>query len=71
MSQVPCFLLFQTRLYAAKAARKVEFAAAAEHVKFPPQDVQVSGFSLAFLPHRDAFMRLPGLASLFHSPWLV
>ncbi|CAG04434.1 unnamed protein product, partial [Tetraodon nigroviridis] len=31
-----------TRLYAAKAARKVEFAGAAEHVRFPPQDVQVT-----------------------------
>ncbi|XP_032357555.1 cytochrome b-c1 complex subunit 2, mitochondrial isoform X2 [Etheostoma spectabile] len=31
-----------TRLYAAQAARKVEFAGAAEHVKFQPQDVQVT-----------------------------
>ncbi|XP_029311849.1 cytochrome b-c1 complex subunit 2, mitochondrial isoform X2 [Cottoperca gobio] len=32
-----------TRLYAAQAARKVEFTgAAAEHVKFQPQDVQVT-----------------------------
>uniref|UniRef100_A0A8C4NK46 Ubiquinol-cytochrome c reductase core protein 2b n=1 Tax=Dicentrarchus labrax TaxID=13489 RepID=A0A8C4NK46_DICLA len=32
----------QTRLYAAQAARKVEFTGAAEHVKFQPQDVQVT-----------------------------
>ncbi|KAM9837161.1 cytochrome b-c1 complex subunit 2, mitochondrial isoform 2-T2 [Aulostomus maculatus] len=31
-----------TRLYAAQAARKVEVAGAAEHIKFPPQDVQVT-----------------------------
>ncbi|XP_040885470.1 cytochrome b-c1 complex subunit 2, mitochondrial isoform X2 [Toxotes jaculatrix] len=31
-----------TRLYAAQAARKVEFTGAAEHVKFQPQDVQVT-----------------------------
>ncbi|XP_075890738.1 cytochrome b-c1 complex subunit 2, mitochondrial isoform X2 [Nelusetta ayraudi] len=31
-----------TRLYAAQAARKVEFTGAAERVKFQPQDVQVS-----------------------------
>ncbi|TNN51310.1 Cytochrome b-c1 complex subunit 2, mitochondrial [Liparis tanakae] len=31
-----------TRLYAAQAARKVEFTGAAEHVKFHPQDVQVT-----------------------------
>uniref|UniRef100_A0A673AED0 Cytochrome b-c1 complex subunit 2, mitochondrial-like n=1 Tax=Sphaeramia orbicularis TaxID=375764 RepID=A0A673AED0_9TELE len=30
------------RLYAAQAARKVEFTGAAEHVKFQPQDVQVT-----------------------------
>uniref|UniRef100_A0A3B4WP27 Ubiquinol-cytochrome c reductase core protein 2b n=1 Tax=Seriola lalandi dorsalis TaxID=1841481 RepID=A0A3B4WP27_SERLL len=32
----------RTRLYAAQAARKVEFSGAAEHVKFQPQDVQVT-----------------------------
>ncbi|KAK9530610.1 hypothetical protein VZT92_012101 [Zoarces viviparus] len=31
-----------TRLYAAQAARKVEYTEAAEHVKFQPQDVQVT-----------------------------
>ncbi|XP_026207328.1 cytochrome b-c1 complex subunit 2, mitochondrial [Anabas testudineus] len=31
-----------TRLYAGQAARKVEFSGAAEHVKFQPQDVQVT-----------------------------
>ncbi|XP_041818442.1 cytochrome b-c1 complex subunit 2, mitochondrial isoform X2 [Chelmon rostratus] len=31
-----------TRLYAAQAARKVDFTGAAEHVKFQPQDVQVT-----------------------------
>ncbi|XP_070782865.1 cytochrome b-c1 complex subunit 2, mitochondrial isoform X2 [Enoplosus armatus] len=31
-----------TRLYAAQAARKVEFGGFAEHVKFQPQDVQVT-----------------------------
>ncbi|XP_078135197.1 cytochrome b-c1 complex subunit 2, mitochondrial isoform X2 [Sander vitreus] len=31
-----------TRLYAAQAARKVEFTGAGEHVKFQPQDVQVT-----------------------------
>ncbi|TNN04061.1 hypothetical protein fugu_001090 [Takifugu bimaculatus] len=31
-----------TRLYAAQAARKAEFSAAAEHVRFQPQDVQVT-----------------------------
>ncbi|KAI3365585.1 hypothetical protein L3Q82_010670, partial [Scortum barcoo] len=31
-----------TRLYAAQAARKVEVTGAAEHVKFQPQDVQVT-----------------------------
>uniref|UniRef100_A0A671TYB2 Ubiquinol-cytochrome c reductase core protein 2b n=1 Tax=Sparus aurata TaxID=8175 RepID=A0A671TYB2_SPAAU len=36
-----CSLSFQTRLYAAQAARKVDFGAA-EHVKFQPQDVQVT-----------------------------
>uniref|UniRef100_A0A674PHI4 Ubiquinol-cytochrome c reductase core protein 2b n=1 Tax=Takifugu rubripes TaxID=31033 RepID=A0A674PHI4_TAKRU len=41
-SQLPCFLFFQTRLYAAQAARKAEFSAAAEHVRFQPQDVQVT-----------------------------
>uniref|UniRef100_A0A8C3G2D7 Ubiquinol-cytochrome c reductase core protein 2b n=1 Tax=Cyclopterus lumpus TaxID=8103 RepID=A0A8C3G2D7_CYCLU len=38
----PCSLFFQTRLYAAQAARKVEFTGAAEHAKFQPQDVQVT-----------------------------
>uniref|UniRef100_A0A3B4WIW5 Ubiquinol-cytochrome c reductase core protein 2b n=1 Tax=Seriola lalandi dorsalis TaxID=1841481 RepID=A0A3B4WIW5_SERLL len=38
----PCSLFSQTRLYAAQAARKVEFSGAAEHVKFQPQDVQVT-----------------------------
>lgn len=33
----------QTRLYAAQAARKVEFEVAAEHIRFQPQEVQVSG----------------------------
>uniref|UniRef100_A0A674P630 Ubiquinol-cytochrome c reductase core protein 2b n=1 Tax=Takifugu rubripes TaxID=31033 RepID=A0A674P630_TAKRU len=42
ISQLPCFLFFQTRLYAAQAARKAEFSAAAEHVRFQPQDVQVT-----------------------------
>uniref|UniRef100_A0A673AHM0 Cytochrome b-c1 complex subunit 2, mitochondrial-like n=1 Tax=Sphaeramia orbicularis TaxID=375764 RepID=A0A673AHM0_9TELE len=37
-----CSLFFQKRLYAAQAARKVEFTGAAEHVKFQPQDVQVT-----------------------------
>uniref|UniRef100_A0A668AJ58 Ubiquinol-cytochrome c reductase core protein 2b n=1 Tax=Myripristis murdjan TaxID=586833 RepID=A0A668AJ58_9TELE len=37
-----CFLVFQRRLYAAQAARKVEVAGAAEHVKFQPQEVQVT-----------------------------
>lgn len=48
---VLCLILFifQTRLYAAQAARKVE---AAEHVKFQPQEVQVSDSSVLF--HRDA-----------------
>ncbi|XP_042560701.1 cytochrome b-c1 complex subunit 2, mitochondrial isoform X2 [Clupea harengus] len=31
-----------TRLYAAQAARKVEFAVAAEHIRFQPQEVQVT-----------------------------
>nr|XP_046234198.1 cytochrome b-c1 complex subunit 2, mitochondrial isoform X2 [Scatophagus argus] len=31
-----------TRLFAAQAARKVEFTGAAEHVKFQPQDVQMT-----------------------------
>lgn len=44
MSRLFVFSVFsQTRLYAAQAARKVEFTGAAEHVKFQPQDVQVSG----------------------------
>uniref|UniRef100_A0A8C4GWX7 Ubiquinol-cytochrome c reductase core protein 2b n=1 Tax=Dicentrarchus labrax TaxID=13489 RepID=A0A8C4GWX7_DICLA len=44
MSRLSMFsvLFFQTRLYAAQAARKVEFTGAAEHVKFQPQDVQVT-----------------------------
>ena len=37
---------FQTRLYAAQAARKLE---AAEHVSFQPQEVQVSEWSVLFL----------------------
>lgn len=65
------FLFFQTRLYAAQAARKVEFTGAAERVKFQPQDVQVSGSWRVFLLHRDASMWLPEQASPLHSPWLV
>uniref|UniRef100_A0A8D0DD21 Ubiquinol-cytochrome c reductase core protein 2b n=1 Tax=Sander lucioperca TaxID=283035 RepID=A0A8D0DD21_SANLU len=38
----PCSPFSQTRLYAAQAARKVEFTGAGEHVKFQPQDVQVT-----------------------------
>uniref|UniRef100_A0A8D3E6H4 Ubiquinol-cytochrome c reductase core protein 2b n=1 Tax=Scophthalmus maximus TaxID=52904 RepID=A0A8D3E6H4_SCOMX len=41
-SNFQCSLFFQTRLYAAQAARKVEATGAAEHIKLQPQDVQVT-----------------------------
>jgi len=60
-SRLPMFsYFFQTRLYAAQAARKVEFTGAAEHVKFQPQDVQVSGCWFVFL-----LLKL----TLIYCPW--
>lgn len=49
MSRLP---FVQTRLYAAQAARKVESAGAAEHAKFQPQEVQVSGRFVSPLQRR-------------------
>ena len=37
------YVFFQRRLYAAQAARKVEFTGAADLVKFELQEAQVSG----------------------------
>uniref|UniRef100_A0A4W5QT09 Ubiquinol-cytochrome c reductase core protein 2b n=1 Tax=Hucho hucho TaxID=62062 RepID=A0A4W5QT09_9TELE len=57
----PCiFSLLQTRLYAAQAARKLDVAA--EHVKFQPQDVQVtklpSGLVIASLDNYSPASRI-------------
>ncbi|XP_061519841.1 cytochrome b-c1 complex subunit 2, mitochondrial [Phycodurus eques] len=42
MKGIRGFAQLSTRLYAAQAARKVETTRAAEHVKFQPQDVQLT-----------------------------
>lgn len=61
----------QRRLYAAQAARKVDFAAAAEPVKFRPQEVQVSGCWLLSLLYRGAVTQQAEASSLWVSPWLA